>query len=109
METMTRQELAEWEYTGWIDSIRASLPTVIDGVDFSIFVNSLQWSYKNGSGLVFTGNGYLGECKGGKNYYPLVHLSCSYSQNTRFNPTCTPDLQAIADAIRLSWENFCNG
>ena len=109
METMTRQELQEWKNTGWISSIMCSIPTTIDGVHFSFSAVSLQWSYKNGSGLVFTDNGYLGECKGGKNYYPLVRLSCSYSQNTRFNPTCTPDLQAIAEAIRLSWANFCNG
>ncbi len=104
---LTRQELREWQYDGFVNSIKGQLPSFIDDVGFCLTTtNTLSFRYKNGSGLVFPDNGYLGEQPGGKNYYPLVRLSPSYSEDCRFAVTCEPHLNIIAASIKESWRKF---
>ncbi len=105
MRKMTGKEIRNWlNGSDFLNSIE-KLPIIIDEVRFDKFINSIQFSYKNASGLIFPSNGYLGEC-GGLNYYPLMKLSCKYSEDERYNPTFEPNLGIAAKVIKQSWAEF---
>ena len=90
-----------------VDSMaRLVLPVTIQDVHFSEFLYRIQFRYKNASGLIFTDNGYVGEQLDGKNYYLLWKLSCKYSNDSKFNPSFSPDLQSAASAVISSWKLF---
>ena len=104
MTVMTEKELADWKKNWVAEFIQG--PVEVDGVCFGRFALSVSFRYKNASGLIFPDNGYLGPQPDGKNYYPLLRLSCRYSDECRFNPTVEPDIRSVAAAIKKSWDDF---
>lgn len=102
---MNAGELREWKYN-FAKLIMGEQPSmIVNGVRLEIFCNSISFSYKNGSGLFHARNGMNGE----NDYYPLLKLSCRYSENERFNPTCQPDIRSMVAAVQQSWELFTKG
>lgn len=103
---LTSDELRSWRNT-YADTLLSSQRIEMDDVIFSkTGTGSIAFHYKNGHGLVFSDNGYLGEQPDGRNYYPLLKLSVSYSQESRFNPSFEPNLAAAVSAIKQSWDKF---
>jgi hypothetical protein len=103
---MTEKELYKWEKT-WFEEIKKVLPCEILGVRFyGNSINCLCFRYKNSRGLVFEGNGYNGRMPDGKDYYPLFRLCCHHNNESRYNPSCEPDLDSLAIAVIKSWDDF---
>ena len=98
---MTGKELKDWKFN-YVDEI---LPknVIVDGVSLTrTGPRCIAFRYGNAKGLVFADNGY----NGGDSYYPLCRISPSYSDESRFTPTCEPNVGAIAKAVKESWEKF---
>lgn len=105
--TMTHRELWDWQHGEWAKELLGGQNRAeVDGVSFAIFSHSVSFRYKNATGLIHTTNGYCGERPDHKNYYPLVQLSCRYSDDGLFNPTVQPNIQAVATAVKKSWADF---
>ena len=105
MRYLTKEELNAWNET-WIDDLLKGQDVTIQDVTFRKYLYSIKFYYKNASGLLFPDNGYNGQTEDKRDYYPLVRLSCRYSQDMRYNPAVEPNLNVIASAIRKSWEDF---
>lgn len=104
---MTQKELSDWRHGEWVAEFSSVLPVQVDGVWFGRSVLSVSFRYKNSQGLIFPDNGYLGPQPDGKDYYPLLKLSCRHSDECRFNPSgIPPDIHSVAEAIKKSWEDF---
>ena len=102
---LTNEALREWK-RNYAQILLPNGPVTIDGVCFSEFYSGIRFRYGNATGLIFADNGYLGQQLDGKNYYPMVRLSARYSDECKFNPTCEPELQSIAAAVKDSWRKF---
>jgi hypothetical protein len=109
MTKLTIEELRTW----LLSCAKTLLPqghVEIRGVHLSpTGCGSIKFSYKDGrcTGLAFPDNGYLGKNKDGKDYYPLLRLSCRYSKDSRYNPgDIQPDLESLVSAILQSWKDF---
>ena len=86
-----------------------------DGVRIGSYIGGYEhkpmfrvFSYKNMSGCLHADNGYLGPQPDGKDYYPLVRISPTLSQDSRFNPAVPPQMEIIAAAIIKVWRDFTN-
>lgn len=104
MRNLTRDELsvAKRDYTKGL-----TLPIVINEVKFApTFSNCISFRYKNATGLIHPDNGYNGKTESGKDYYLLWTLSCNYSNDMKYNPSFSPDLESAAEAVINSWEQF---
>lgn len=64
------------------------------------------FTYKKMRGVLHADNGYLGPQPDGRDYYPLVCVAPSLSQESRFNPCVSPDMETIAAAIINVWNDF---
>ena len=99
---MTRSEITEWRYR-IIEELSKDLPATVNDVLFTTNGVSLIYQYKNAEGLVFARNGMWSS----DDYYPLVMIAPRYSDESKYNKMCQPNLQAIAEAVKASWEEFC--
>lgn len=112
--TMTSRELDEWK-NGWPAEVAKLGTFKKDGVTISAHLTYdghplfVTFAYKNARGVLHPDNGYLGPQPGGKDYYPLVRVSPSFSSDSRFTPTVAPELPTIAEAIIQSWNKFIAG
>ncbi len=66
------------------------------------------FKYGNLRGILHPDNGYLGNQPDGKDYYPLVRISLSLTDESRFNPTVEPNLDGIVKAIINLCNNYVN-
>lgn len=107
MENLTYDELRQAQRT-YIDGLE--LPTVVDGVHFyKTGCGTLGFRYSNSRGLIFADNGYRGVMEDKKDYYLLWRVSCSHTNECKYNRTFTPGLANAAKMVKESWELFCNG
>jgi len=109
---MTRDELRAWQQS-WD---RSGTSYAKDGVRIDPYLGGYEhkpmfmvFRYKNMTGVLHADNGYLGPQPDGKDYYPLVRVSPSLSDEGRFNPTVTPQMDAIVAAIIKVWDDFTKG
>lgn len=110
---MTREELRVWQYEGCRESLRQKYgfinrhAVVVDGVSFTLedAVAVLSFRFGNATGFIFPDSQYLD----GKNYNPMVRLSCTFNNECKYNPVCPPDLASIAAAVGSSWALFSGG
>ena len=103
---LTRSELNDWRST-YADTLMPEKYMDINDVSFhKTDTGCIGFNYKNARGLIFPDNGYLGEQPDGRNYYPLLKLSVSYSQECKFNPSFPPNLASAVSAIMQSWKLF---
>lgn len=79
---------------------------VVNGVHFTKFYptpeSTLCFSYKNASGLIHPDNGYI---RNGE-YYFMVDIHPSYSNEAQYGGTCMPNLKEMAKEIKESWKSF---
>jgi len=92
----------------FLDAMRANytFPLQVNEVWFGDNQIYISFSFKNSRGLIFPDNGYFGRTDNGLDYYPLIRVSCQHSQECRFNPTCKPNLEAVANGIKEAWLKF---
>jgi len=96
----------DWRNTGFL-SVFPVLPITINEVTFSKFLDHcVVYRYKNASGFIRPTNGYNGPTKDGNDYYPLLVVHPSYSEDSRFSPTCQPDANSASSAVIESWNRF---
>jgi len=112
---VNRAELQEWQYH-LADHVLGEGVVQVErgGVRFARFVTaaSIQFQYGNASGLIFADNtvNWQEADDSPKRYEPAAKLSCRYSNECKYNPHCIPpNLDAIAAAIKQSWERFSTG
>jgi hypothetical protein len=103
-KNLTLDQLNEAKYNYMKDLV---LPTTINEVTFyDAKAGCLGFRYKNARGLIFVDNGYLGRTENGEDYYLLWRLSCSYSEECKYNPTFEPNLSSASAAVIASWNKF---
>jgi hypothetical protein len=110
-QLMTQQQFIGWKYHGWLDELKMlhKFPVTILNVQFCLEFNGSGVSFRYGnhcSGLIFPDNGYLGPQSDGKDFYPLLKLSSSYSQECKFNRSTEPNLEAVTKEVIDSWNEF---
>jgi len=120
MIIMNKKELFDWQHSGWkkdmqfigvykYNEVTIAPYLIHDNVSDKMTVLYVTFNYKNMRGLLHEDNGYLGPQPDGKDFYPLIRVSPSLSDDCRFNPTVEPNLTTIASAIINVWNDFIKG
>ena len=110
---MNNLEILRWLGNGPVEYFKKDLPKTVDGVRIYLSDGiSVAFYYGNARGLVFPDSGvnWNKPDDSKDRYYPLLKLSCQYSDECKFNPHCIPlSLDAVAEAVKKSWELFTKG
>lgn len=102
---MNRDEL-EKAKNDFTDSVlgEGNTSQTIDGVLLYRGILHISFCYRNARGMVLPDNGY----NGGDSYYLLARISPDFSQDGKYHISCEPNVQAIAAAVKESWNKFIN-